>query len=139
MKVELSYEITCFLFAISEGILAGFFYDMAKSFRCITRKGTLADIIFWALLIFSCTKIWQIFQNGEVRFFMIFTALLSLILYFLLLENHIFKITLSFIKKISHIFKIILNILLTPMKFLCKIFNIYVTKARTKFFSESER
>lgn len=133
MKIDLSYELICFVSSIASGLLIGLLYDLSKTIRHIFGFKNICDICFWCLAIFLVAKIWYEYQNGELRAFMLTGALLGAVLYFFVLEKYIFSVLLFIIEKICRFFKLIFKILLTPLKFLCKIFNIYVTKARTKF------
>ncbi len=138
MVVSSSYELQSFAAAIVMGILSGLIYDLAKSIRYILRKNTAVDIIMWALIIIISGGIWYRFQNGELRWYTVLGAALAAFLYFLLISKPVFCVFSFCVKKIYCFFNIILKILLTPLRFFCKILGVYIVKAKRKSFRKVE-
>lgn len=138
MVISTTYEMQSFLASIAIGVLAGVIYDIARSIRRVFMKDTPADIFMWLSIIISSALIWQGFQNGEMRWYMVVGALLSGLLYLLLISRFAFCIFSFLVKKIYSFFDIIFKLLLTPIKFLCKIISVYVKRAKTKFSRKVE-
>ena len=138
MVISTTYELQSFFASIVMGILFGVIYDLLKSIRTAFGKHTLPDIFMWSTIILVSAIIWYNFQSGEVRWYMVAGALLSGVLYFLLISRAVFCVLLFLVRKIYCFFNIILKLLLTPIKFLCKILRVYIKKAKTKFSKKVE-
>ncbi len=138
MVISTVYELESFFSSILIGVIFGVIYDFAKSIRAVFKKNTLPDIFMWSLIITISGIIWYNFQNGEVRWYMVLGTLTSGILYFLLISRIVFCTFLFLVRKIYCFFNIILKLLLTPLRFLCKILSVYIKKAKTKFFKKVE-
>lgn len=138
MVVSLSYELQAFSAAIIIGLLSGVIYDLAKSIRCVLKGNTFTDILMWLCIIIISGIIWYRFQNGEIRWYTVIGAVISVVLYFLLISRLVFCAFSFAVRKIYCFFNIILKILLTPIKFLCKIISVYIKKAKQKSFRKVE-
>lgn len=138
MVVSLSYELQSFAAAVVMGFLAGIVYDAARSVGCVMKKKAPSDVIMWLCITSVSCVIWYRFQNGELRWYTVTGALMSAVLYFLLISRVIFCVFSSAVRKIRKFFERIFKILLTPIKFLCKMISVYIRKAILKIFVKVE-
>lgn len=138
MVISASYELKTFAAAILIAVVGGVIYDLGRAFGKVTGKKGIFDLLGWTAVCALCGGIWFFWQNGEIRWYMVTSAILSAILYYFLLEKYVFFVFLFLVKILCGFFNIILKILLTPLKFLCKILGVYVKRAKTKFFKKVE-
>ncbi len=138
MVVSTVYELESFAASILIGILAGSIYDIFRSIRYVSGRDAPADVVMWLLIIVSSAFLWYKFQNGEIRWYMLVGAALSILLYFLLISRIVFCVFSFCVRKICLFLNIFFKLLLTPLRFLCKIISVYIKKAKTKFSKKVE-
>lgn len=138
MVISTVYELQSFVAAIAMGVVVGIIYDIARSMRRVFLKDAISDIFMWTAIAISSVIIWYRFQNGEVRWYMFVGAFMSGVLYFLLISRVAFCAFYFLVKKIYLFLCLIFKLLLTPIKFLCKIVCVYIKKAKTKFSKKVE-
>ena len=138
MVVSTVYELESFVASILIGILTGSIYDIFRSIRYVSGKDTPSDFVMWLFIIASSAFLWYKFQNGEIRWYMLVGASVSILLYFLTISRIVFCIFYFLVRKIYSFFNIFFKLLLTPIKFLCKMVSVYIKKAKTKFSKKVE-
>lgn len=125
MKPMLSQELYSFFAMMGLGVIIGVIFDLLRALRMAIPKREIfchiTDIIFWVMVAFMTFKTLFIFSDGEIRFFLVISAFLSMILYFLTVSKWVKHLFFKVFYKILNIFKFILKILLTPLEFLYKI------------------
>lgn len=138
MKISAAYELQSLAAAVAAGVAFGIIYDLAKSFRRALGKNALPDALMWTAVTALSVGIWYEFQNGEIRWYMVVGAFSAAILYFLLISRAVFCVFSFLAEKICRFFELISKILLTPIKFLCKIIGVYKKKAEQKSLMKAE-
>ena len=125
MKAELTRQIYLFILFIFNGSIIGVFFDifriLRKSFKTNDLITSIQDILFCVITgIFLIYSIF-IFNNGEIRLYVIIGLLIGLSLYMLLLSKHIIKISVCIIKFLKKIFSFVIHIISVPIKILISI------------------
>lgn len=138
MTVSAAYELRSFAAAVIMGLFIGAAYDIARSFRYALKRNMSADILMWIFIGWISARIWYVFLNGEIRWYMFLGAFSALVLYFSLISASVFCAFSFAAEKICYFLNLILKILLTPIKFLCKIVSIFKEKAKQKSLREVE-
>lgn len=133
MVVSTLHEVHGFFAAIVFALAMCVFGDAVHAVGTFAKRRSVADFIGWCTRGAAAFFGWLYFLKGELRIYMAVSALLTAILYLLLVERYVFRMFLCAIRTICVFFEIILKILLTPQKFLCKIINKYVNRAKNKF------
>lgn len=149
LQTELTKQIYIFTIFILNGCIIGILFDffriLRKSFKTNDFITSAQDLFFCIitgiLLIYSIF----IFNNGEIRFYIILGLIIGLIVYILLFSKYIIKISVNFIniiKKILHIFfipiKLFITILKMPIQLLYnKFINIIIKKKKNRKFSKN--
>ena len=125
MKAELISQIYLFIMFILNGGIIGILFDifriLRKSFKTSDFITSIQDILFCvATGIFLIYSIF-IFNNGEIRLYVITGLLIGLLLYMLLLSKHIIKISINIIILLKRIFPFIIHIISVPIKIIISI------------------
>lgn len=115
-------ELACFrefLIALILAAAVGTLYDLT---RCVLVKNRiLIDVIYVIVCIILLTFVWVFLLFGSLRWYVILTVIFGTMLYFLTVSRYVFVCMMFLTEKISKIFLFFFKILLTPVKFLCKI------------------
>lgn len=115
-------QVYVFIAFILNGFLIGIIFDcfriLRKSFKTQDFVTYIEDILFGIttglLILYSIFK----FNNGELRFYLFLGIFFGLLLYFLVFSRVFIKISVSII----YIAKKIINfVVITPIKFICKL------------------
>lgn len=141
-------QIYLFFIFVLNGIIIALLFDffriLRRSFKIKDITTYFQDFLFWVLtgliLLYSIC----IFNNGEIRLFMLLGVIIGAILYILLVSKYVIKINVEIIKFFKKLFNKIFNILILPIKciknFIKKIFFkpisffiINIRKFSTKF------
>jgi len=138
MKVSLEYELFSFFVSVILALLIGLVYDFFRALRRNTKKDTLWDIVMWILVLMIVAYTWFVFFEGKLRWYTILGAFLSGFIYFLTLSKYVCFLLFFLVDKICSFFCIIFKILLTPLRFLCKIICVYTKVAKSKFSKKVE-
>ena len=119
-------QIYLFLIFIVNGIIIGILFDffriLRKSFKTSDFITYFEDFLFWILTGFSILYFVFIFNNGEIRLFMLLGIILGIILYMLIFSSIFIKINVIIIKFLKKILIKIFEIILIPFKFIKKVF-----------------
>lgn len=138
MVVSTAHDMRSFFLSMVLGICLCVMADMVRAVFSRVKNRSAADFAIWLSVGVTAFSAWLYFLGGEVRAYMLIAAFFTAIIYLCLLERHIFHVFLMITQTISYFFEIILKILLTPLKFLCKIIGKYVNRAKKKFFKKVE-
>ena len=138
MVVSLEYELSSFLMSILLALGMGLIYDLFRAIRAFGKRILFWDIIMWISLFTAFFCGWYILLDSQVRWYMILGAFFSGIIYFFSMSKYVFFLLHFFVGKICRIFRIIIKILLTPLRFLCKIIGVYVYKAKSEISKKVE-
>lgn len=113
-----------FLIFIANGIVIGILFDFFRISRRVVKTGDLMtyieDLIFWILtgsIILYCIFV---FNNGEIRLFMLLAIIIGVISYMLLLSSYVIKVNVRIINILKNILLKIFAILALPLKFIFK-------------------
>ena len=140
MKPVLNEELISFFAMVSLGVLIGVVFDALRAARKVMIKRrffvNLTDIIFWVVVFFLTILTLYLFCDGELRFFLVISAFLSMILYFLTISKGVKYIFSKILEIFLAFFKFIFKILLTPFKFLYKILLIRAFRKIDKFIDK---
>lgn len=120
LKAELVRQIYIFAIFILNGCIIGILFDifriLRKSFKTSDFITSLEDILFCmlagAFLIYSIF----IFNNGEIRLYVLLGLVIGLILYMLLFSKHMIEISVFIIGFLKKVFSFIIHIIITPIK-----------------------
>lgn len=138
MVVSASHELEGLAASVVAAILFGIIYDFMRALRKVSGKSILTDALCWIMICAVCGGIWFRFLGGELRWYMAIGAFSGAVLYFALAGRYVFLVFSFLAELICRFFHIILKLLLTPLKFLCKMISVYIKKAKTKFFRKVE-
>lgn len=138
MVVSLEYELVTFFSSIILALFTGILYDFFHALREVTKKTIIWDMIMWTVFFVLIAAAWFFSAGGQLRWYMILGTCFSWIIYFLTVSKYVFLVLRFFIDKIYAFFCIIFKILLTPLRFLCRILNVYIGKAKSKFSKKDE-
>lgn len=119
MTVSVANQATVFLMCLLCGVVIGIVFDLSRCIRRLTNCGDVltfvCDLLFMVMafvIFFLCAVR---FNYGDVRIFMIVSAMLGLIFYF-------FTLSKLFIFAVTYTVKFVVQIILLPVKLLIKIF-----------------
>ena len=104
------------------GLLFDFFRILRKSFKTNDFITYVEDIVFWILTGIILLYSIFLFNNGEIRLFMLIAVLLGLIIYMLSISRYIIKVNVKIINLFKTIILKIISIILIPFKYIVKIF-----------------
>ncbi len=104
------------------GLLFDFFRILRKSFKTNDFITYVEDIVFWILTGIILLYSIFLFNNGEIRLFMLIAVLLGLIIYMLSISRYIIKVNVKIINFFKTIILKIISIILIPFKYIVKIF-----------------
>lgn len=140
MSQDIIREITFFLHSILIGIVITFVYDWFLIFRKLIKHGTvwisIEDFIFWISCGIGVFYILYRENNGILRWFAIFGAMLGMICYKLLISKRFVNIMSMCIYKIMWLLFRIIQVVLKPWKWLifkAKRFCVYWKKKMKKW------
>ena len=108
------------LYGILLGIWYEFFRTLRKNFVHKNRMVHLEDIIFCLTAAAGLFILFQVFNQGMIRFYCLVGLECGTLLYFFLLSKWTGKVLLYFVKFISNIIKILSTIFLFPVKLIVK-------------------
>ena len=147
-------QINIFLAFVVDGLIIGLLFDffriLRKSFKTKDFITYIHDILFWiftgVLILYSTFM----FNNGDIRLFMIVGIFLGIITYILCLSKYIVKITVKIIGIVKNMVRKITKRLLIPINFILKIiskifirpfsfFIINIRKISTNFLIKLEK
>ncbi len=147
-------QINIFLIFIVNGLIIGLLFDffriLRKSFNTKDIVTYIQDILFWILtgtLILYSTFI---FNNGDIRLFMVIAIFLGIITYILCLSKYVVKVNVKIIGIVKDGVIKIFNVLLIPINFTIKTFSkifikpfsfliVNIRKVSTNFFIKLEK
>ncbi len=125
-------QINIFFLFILNGILIGLLFDffriLRKTFNTINLVTYLQDIVFWVLTGVSVLYSTFMFNNGEIRLFMVLAIFIGIILYIVSLSKYIIKINVFLLTFLKNIFIKSMSILLIPIKLMQKSFRTVFIK-----------
>ena len=118
-------QANLFLIFVINGAIIGLVFDifriLRKSFKTSDIITIIEDILFWIITGIIILYSIFIFNDGEIRFFMFIGILLGVMLYMLILSQHIIKISVRIILTIKRILTFIFKILISPIQAIYKI------------------
>lgn len=100
------------------GLLFDFFRIIRRTFKTNDILTYIEDILFWILTGLILLYSIFVFNNGELRLFMIFSVILGVSLYLIIFSKYIIKINITILKFIKNILSKIINILIVPFKYI---------------------
>lgn len=122
MENTIILQLYLLLIFVITGIIIGIFFDifriLRKSFKTPDIITYIEDVIFWILSGLFFLYILFIYNNGEIRSYVIIGLLLGILLYFLLISKYFIKINVLIINFVK---TIILNVIIKPIKILLKL------------------
>lgn len=130
MIYDINTELRIFFTALAVGMASGVVYCFAKSMEAFIKKQSVCDIIKVIFTLFCLLSLWQKCLFGYLRWYVVLGILIGLILYFCTIGKAVFYIFDFFVQKFCCFLNIILKILLTIIKKLGKILDIYAIKMR---------
>ena len=116
------YELECFsdfYVSLFMSFMIGVLFDLVRSFKIKNRK--LSDFIFSTSAFILICYVWVFRLGGNVRWYVVLTIFLGIVLYFFCISKLVFITLTFFTKKIVQIYYFIFKILLTVLRFLGKI------------------
>jgi spore cortex biosynthesis protein YabQ len=126
-------------------LLFDFFRILRRSFKTADFVTYIEDVLFWLIAGMVVLYSAFIFNNGEIRAFMIFGIIIGALLYILLLSNYVMKFSIliiGIIKKIvGKTYKILSYPIIQIFKFIKQIlpnFNKVKNSKIAKFFEKKE-
>ena len=118
-------QANLFLIFVINGAIIGLVFDifriLRKSFKTSDIITIIEDILFWIITGIIILYSIFIFNDGEIRFFMFIGIFLGVMLYMLILSQHIIKISVRIILTIKRILTFIFKILISPIQAIYKI------------------
>lgn len=118
-------QANLFLIFVINGAIIGLVFDifriLRKSFKTSDIITIIEDILFWIITGIIILYSIFIFNDGEIRFFMFIGILLGVMLYMLILSQHIIKISVRIILTMKRILTFIFKILISPIQAIYKI------------------
>lgn len=118
-------QANLFLIFVINGAIIGLIFDifriLRKSFKTSDIITIIEDILFWIITGIIILYSIFIFNDGEIRFFMFIGIFLGVMLYMLILSQHIIKISVRIILTIKRILTFIFKILISPIQAIYKI------------------
>lgn len=130
MIYDVNTELRIFFTALAVGMMSGMVYCFAKSTEVFVKKQSICDVIKVIFTAFCLLCLWQKYLFGYLRWYVVLGILLGVILYFCTIGKAVFYIFDFIMRKICCFLNIILKILLTIIKKLGKILDIYAIKMR---------
>ena len=109
----------CLFFII--GLFIGFIFDLFRGFRKNFKTNNilvdLQDIIFLIISGFLFFRSIVVFNNGDIRFYIVLSSILGIVIYSLTLSESCVIIIDVILRLVKLIFKITLNLLRLPYRF----------------------
>lgn len=138
MKISLEYELFSFVASVVLAVIIGLVYDLFRAIRRRTKKDALCDFIMWTVVLVFVAYTWFFFFEGMLRWYTILGVVFSGCIYFLTVSKYVSFVLFFIVDKICSFFSIIFKILLTPLRFLCKIICVYIKVAKSSFSKKVE-
>ena len=96
MYISLSQQFTAFFYSILLGISLGAVYNFFRILRLFTLKSAVAvfveDIVFWLVCMLSTFTFTLIYNNGELRLYIILFEIIGFLIHHFTLGNAVFKL-----------------------------------------------
>ena len=125
MKTELSRQIYLFIIFTLNGSFIGMLFDffriIRKSFKNTDFITSMQDILFCILTGVLLIYTIFIFNNGEIRLYVIAGISMGILLYMLLLSKHIIRISVKIITFLKKYIIKLLCIIFAPFKMIISI------------------
>jgi spore cortex biosynthesis protein YabQ len=117
-----------FLFSVAGGAVIAFVYDIFRIYRktvkTVNTLTYLQDMLFWILVAVIMFVMVYISNEGELRGYILFGAVLGAILYLLLFSSFIMRVTIFIIKIITKTVRLIVSAIIFPFKLIIKFLSI---------------
>ena len=131
-------QLHLFIIFLINGIVIGFIFDMFRVFRKSFRHKdyiiNIQDILFWVCTGFVLLYSSFTFNDGELRLFMILSAVLGFIIYLLTFSKIIINVNVKILLFLKKLLSRIIKILLLPIrKFFFKPFTFLVINIKKSF------
>ena len=127
-------QINVFLIFVVNGLIIGILFDffriLRKSFITKDIVTYFQDIIFWILTGVLILYSIFVFNNGEIRLFILTALLLGIITYILCISKHIINITVKIVLSIKHAIN---KIFIKPISLIIINIQTFSTNLVTKF------
>ena len=128
-------QLHLFVIFLISGILVGLVFDffriLRKSFKHPDIVIYIQDVLFWIITGIILLYLSFLFNDGEIRIFMILGSILGFFIYMFTVSKMIIKISVYIILKIKKIIYSILKTILIPIKYLIKIIRKIFSKPFT--------
>lgn len=128
MITDINTELVNFGTSVAVGAVIGLIYTFLKSLRIIIKKQSVSDVFLGIPTVLSAVYLWQKYLCGYLRRYILLGMALGMILYFCTIGDVIFRVFEFSAEKIYFFLHFISEILLTTVKKLGKILNIYANK-----------
>lgn len=125
MEFSVAQEVYVFFISVLSGVFIGIIYDLLRVVRRCSKPSAaitdVEDILFWAIAIAIMFFAVYFANNGKIRWYQFFGAILGQILHFFTLSKPICFLLQKIIEIFSKIFIFFCKILLTPLLFMYNI------------------
>ena len=113
-----------FLIFILNGLIIGLLFDFFRILRKAIKTSDfityIEDALFWILTGIIILYFIFIYNNGEIRLFMILAIIIGLLTYIIFISKYILKISLTIINFFKKIISVLINIFKIPINFFIK-------------------
>ena len=120
-------QLILFLVFFAVGVISAFIYDTFRVSENITPSGMVSvvirDVLFWLVITVFVFVISLKYNNGEIRFFMLWGVFLGSVVYFCTVSRYVVKILVFIINLLKKALLLLLNILLMPLKLILRLIN----------------
>ena len=127
LTAELARQIYIFIIFIFNGCIIGILFDifriLRKSFKTSDLVTSLEDIAFCIITGFFLIYSIFLFNNGQIRLYVLLGLVIGLIFYMLVLSKYMIKISVFVITFLKKIFSVILHFVLSPIRIIISLLN----------------
>lgn len=124
MENTLIIDVHIFLGVLYGGLIAGFFYDIYRTFRYFSKPSKwvtyIGDLLFWIVLSILFFYVLVRLNWGEIRAYIILGFLLGIFIYNRFFSKFIYRVCVKIGIALKRILHKIMRILFRPFKYIKK-------------------
>ena len=134
-----TFQLQLFTIFLLDGLIIGIIFDIFRIFRKTFQHKDyiiyIQDALFWILTGFIILYTSTIYNDGELRFYMIIATILGFTIYLFTLSSLFIKVSVKIILFIKKVVSTIIKILLIPIKKILGPIRFFVINLKKKKIS----
>lgn len=120
MSISVSSQVHIFLYSILGGIVIGFIYDIFRIKRQTVKTKSfivhIEDFFYWILIAIIMFAVVYYSNEGELRGYIFFGAIIGAVLYMLTLSRIVIKSSILILNAAAKVFRLLFKIILYPFR-----------------------